>query len=376
MLVALTNDQKRIVLTSSFSKEKLQQLRTNKHFFCPQCKEPLQLKIGSIKIPHFAHVSKSKCDTYFSEGETAQHLLGKEQLYQMFLQLGFQVELEPYLAHLKQRPDLLVRSKNGRVYAIEFQCSSILPERFNERNAGYQRATITPIWVPATPVKQFTGCGIMKFSVNQHLQRFILSNKQQCYFMTYSPDKKEFLYVSNLHYIHGNTFLAKVQTLSLSDQRFPFYIPKLLTKKEFTQYLNAYYCMKERYLRSRVAFSRKGVNDLFLRSLYELRLTSSSLPNFIGVPIKGGEMIKIFSVEWQVSLFYFLHINNLSIPSFNERHIGYFLKWMKLQASSEMISVVKRYHYLLQKLNVENVYSFVSPLNLLNQLYSQFLANK
>ena len=87
-------------------------------------------------------------------------------------------------------------------------------------------------------------------------------------------------------------------------------------------------------------------------------------------------MIKSFSAEWQAPLFYFLHMNNISIPTFNERHIGYFLKWMKLQTSSEMIPVVKRYHSLLQKLNVENVYSFVSPLNLLNQLYSQFLANK
>lgn len=375
MLVALTNNQERVVLTSSFSKGTLQQLRSNKQFYCPQCKEPMQLKVGSIKIPHFAHISKSKCDDYFSEGETEQHLLGKEQLYQMFLQLGLQVELEPYLANLKQRPDLLVTGKRGQAYAVEFQCSSILTKRFNERNKGYLSETILPIWIPATPVNKFVSSGILKLSVNQHLQKFILSSKQQRYLMMYSPYKKEFTYLSNLLYVNGNTFLSKVKTISLNDQRFPFYLPKPVSKKEFIQYLNAYYFMQDRYLHSRITFNRKGVNDRLMRSIYELRLEKNSLPNFIGVPIRGCQAIKNFSLEWQAPLFYFTHMNSIPISSFNEQFIFYFLKWMRLQVSTETVNVVKRYCLLLQKLNVENVYSVVSPMNLLNQLYSQFLAN-
>ncbi|WP_455565417.1 competence protein CoiA family protein [Lysinibacillus irui] len=37
-------------------------------FFCPQCLEPVQLKIGHSKIPHFAHLTNNKCSQLFQKG--------------------------------------------------------------------------------------------------------------------------------------------------------------------------------------------------------------------------------------------------------------------------------------------------------------------
>ena len=49
---------------------------------------------------------------FFSEGESQEHLLGKQQLY-IFLQKHIEdVELEPYFKMLSQRPDLLVTTGN------------------------------------------------------------------------------------------------------------------------------------------------------------------------------------------------------------------------------------------------------------------------
>lgn len=44
-------------------------------YFCPSCLETVVLKHGQLKIAHFAH-RKHGCYA-FSEGETAEHLAGK-----------------------------------------------------------------------------------------------------------------------------------------------------------------------------------------------------------------------------------------------------------------------------------------------------------
>ncbi|MFJ8234587.1 competence protein CoiA [Ureibacillus sp. NPDC094379] len=376
MLVALTDQNERFVLKTSMPHEYLKQLRQTSIFYCPQCKEPLQFKIGTLKIPHFAHLSKNKCEQHFSDGESEQHLLGKEQLYEFFQAYQLKVELEPYLPNLKQRPDLLVTAYNGTRYAIEFQCSSITTERLNERNKGYHSEKIKPIWIPQTPVKKnFKKNGIQAFSINHNLQQFILFNGQQSYLITYSPLLQEFIYLSNLLHVSGNLYLTKVQALKVDQQRFPFYLTKQLTSNEFFLYMKAYDDLKARYMRSRVLVSRKGVQDLFLRSIYELRLNINSLPIFIGVPLKGNEAMNIFSTEWQAILLYFGHLHEVPISMMKRSLIRYFLKWANLPETENALKIVEVYCDFLQQLKIENVYSSVSSDRLVFQLYNQFLAN-
>lgn len=374
MLVALTKQQERFVINTGIPQTTLKQLRENTLFYCPQCHEKLQLKIGSVKIPHFAHFSKSNCESHFAESESEQHLLGKEQLFQLFLSLNLQVELEPYLSSLQQRPDLLVSVDHQTKFAVEFQCSSLKNERFHERNAGYKKERITPIWIPATPVNKCIESGIFKISLPHHLQQFILSTKNQKYLITYNPYSYQFYYVSNLLYVSGNTYLAKGQSLPVMNQKFPFYLPKLLSRSEFSSYLLAYFSIKEKYLGARVLLNRKGVNDLFLRSIYDLRIGINSLPNFIGVPMRGNEAIRLFSVEWQAALFYFTYQNRLSVTAMSSQAIHYFLKWAKLEETSSAFSAVQNYCHLLKTLSVQHAYSTVSNDQLSNALYSQFLA--
>lgn len=374
MLVAITDQNERFVLQTSMSKDSLRQLRKERQFYCPQCKNNVQLKIGEIKIPHFAHLKVSSCESQFSEGESEQHLLGKEHLYQLFLKLGYEVELESYIPTLQQRPDLLVKTKEEKTIAIEFQCSNISSDYLQSRNTGYKLENIQPIWIPYTPQRTNLSTGMKIISLSEQLQQFVLSTKNQRYVVTYNPHQKQFIYFSNLLHIRDNQYLCKIQCLPLERQVFPFYLPKNLTRNEFLYYFKTYLDSKVRFLSYRIFTSRKGVNDLFLRSVYELRLSYSSIPTYIGVPLKGNESLKVFAVEWQASLFYFAHFNRLQINTLDKKAIQYFLKWAKLDVSEHSISIVSDYINLLNELNIHHVYNSVENEKILESLYTQFLA--
>lgn len=52
---------------------------SEKVLYCPGCRGKVIYKKGSMTLPHFAHVSLEACES-FSEGESAEHLAGKELL--------------------------------------------------------------------------------------------------------------------------------------------------------------------------------------------------------------------------------------------------------------------------------------------------------
>ena len=61
-----------------------------------------------------------------------------------------QVNLEPYLKELSQRPDLLVTIDEEQ-FAVEFQCSTISHEKWQQRTMGYERNDIQAIWLFKLP---------------------------------------------------------------------------------------------------------------------------------------------------------------------------------------------------------------------------------
>lgn len=373
MLVAQNSKQKLILLHSTIPREKLIKWKKTEQFFCPQCKESVTLKVGNVKIPHFAHYSNHQCNGNFSEGESINHLLGKEQLFDLFNSLKLPVQLEPYLKVLQQRPDLLI-SYNDHLYAIEFQCSPIDDEKFSSRNEGYHSTEIKPIWIPHTPQNLEAEMGITKISIPNGLRKYIHHYKNQFYILSLYPQKKRFYYLSNLLHVKGNTFLTKIMSLPTSKQHFPFYLPSPLTDKEFTAYILAYNNIKKAYLKNRLYFNRQGVQDIFLRSIYELRLPMHKLPIFLGIPLKGNEHLSLFAVEWQTALFYFLHLQEKTVSEMDDEKIVQFLNWTRMPPSREGIQVVKTYCTILKNLSIESLASSVSQEELERELYRQFLA--
>ena len=112
-------------------------------YFCPACESLVILKSGPIMINHFAHQSLNHCENR-SENESAQHLSLKLKLFNWLNRCrSTKVELEKYLPHLEQTPDLLVNEN----IAIEVQCSSLSLKRLSERTKNYQRCGIKVIWL-------------------------------------------------------------------------------------------------------------------------------------------------------------------------------------------------------------------------------------
>ncbi len=130
MLIAETKDGQKIEASDLT-------MKPTETLFCPGCKEPVMLKKGTLKLPHFAHFAHAACAS-FSEGETREHLSNKF-LLQVWSGTG---KLEAYLPQLKQRPDLLVDR-----LAIEVQCSPLSLERMIERTQNYQRHGYFPWWL-------------------------------------------------------------------------------------------------------------------------------------------------------------------------------------------------------------------------------------
>lgn len=132
-------------------------------YLCPACRHPVQYRRGKVKIAHFAHLPGANCTV--SEGETTEHLAGKQQLLEWLSALGEVPQLEVYLPAINQRPDLLL--KRSRI-AVEFQCSPLTEQRLRERNTGYRQLGIRPIWILGRPYRH----RLSKAKVAQFTQYF------------------------------------------------------------------------------------------------------------------------------------------------------------------------------------------------------------
>ena len=193
ILTAKTEEGKLIVLTPELERERLRKWRKLRLFFCPQCNFPVQLKVGDITIPHFAHLKDSVCTTLFSEGESHNHLQGKQQLYGFFQKYAQLVELEPFLKTVSQRPDILVTTKSESI-PIEFQCSTIPVTDIESRSAGYRSIEMKPIWILHTPAKFSTlPVGVGTFYFSRFHESFLTHTSPEGYLLlTYNPQTERF----------------------------------------------------------------------------------------------------------------------------------------------------------------------------------------
>jgi len=373
MLVAIM-DNKYISLTGDYSREQLLRLRKQRKFICPQCKSELQLKVGKVKTPHFAHLPDAVCHNLFSEGESETHLLGKLALYDFFKKANKNVLLEPYLSTLDQRPDLFVKDQNG-LYAIEFQCSTIDSDLFLKRNLGYIENGIQPFWLLKTPIKYDDEMSrITVVSLSKFEQQFIIDDEHNHYLLTFHPQTKTFLYFSHLMHLKNNQFISELHRLPLQYQVFPFLKPKIASFSQFLLMLKIYKKRTQTYVENKIYTSSKGVNDILLRSIYELKLNRYLLPIFIGVPTKYAVYMEMAAVEWQTALFYYCKIHKQPVLQFTIYDMKHFIKWLNLEPSNEKIQAINSYIQLLKELGINDVNLKISEQIVFEKLYKQLVA--
>jgi len=367
MLMAY-NELQQIFLPYEYSREALQRYRRQMKFYCPQCQQPVQLKIGQYNIPHFAHIANSNCERLFAEGESKLHLQGKVQLFEWLKKLGHTVKLEPYLQKLAQRPDMLLVKERQQI-AIEFQCSTISHEKWQLRTSGYEKNFIQPLWLFQTPQKRSTQ-GIQKISISPIMQKIINVTAQGlAYLVTYDANTSRFIYWTNLLHVQGHTFIGKVQELTINKQHFPFYEPKPITKEEFQLYWQLYKKHCKQFVYQRLLHSKNGVQDSFLRSNYELRFTLTAMPDYVGVPVKDAEAIPMFSIEWQTIFLYFCRRLQLEPHELDERTMRSFLTEQNVAVTNQAVQAIKNYGMVLAESYKEDRFS-----NICEQMYAHLFA--
>ena len=294
ILTAKTENEQIIYLTENYSRQDLLAMRSSHKFTCPDCGNPLLLKVGDIKTAHFAHKSHSGCDS-FSEPESSLHLEGKLLLHQFFTNKSFPVELEKYLPEIRQRADLLVDGQT----VIEFQCSPISANDVLRRSAAYSGLGLKPTWIFG--IKETPADSIQIIRLMEYQKEMLIRQDHSKHLLLLNPEAGQFNYYSNLFHISGNRWVGKVRGLPLAKQTFPFAAPKNLNRKDFETVCTVFAQARSRFIRSQL-FAKNRYQNPFWLLCYKMGLDVRNFPASIGVPILGSECIAEHAVIWQLKV--------------------------------------------------------------------------
>lgn len=378
ILTACTKEGKLIILTEDYRRTELREWRQTEKFYCPQCENIVHLKVGDVVIPHFAHQKRSTCTSTFAEGESPQHLSGKRLLYQLLSARADHVILEPVIREIAQRPDLLVTAQNVQI-PIEFQCSTIPLSLLQLRTEGFRRIGMDPVWILHTPVKlinQPLGIGIVQLSKFQ--EWFIQKNPPEgnC-LLTFNPQTKSFHYFSHLMHVTGQRYIGIHQTLPIRFQQFPFAQPKILEMAQLHAYVVHYNSLREKGLQQSILLNRKGVQNPFLKSCYELRVVPVELPKWIGIPTHKSDAFREADYDWQLRLIHFMRRGGMKPTHMRNRDIERFVQQFKNPTTLKVSACREYINFLNQHKLGSDVNETEYDENLIMKLISaRFLAKE
>ncbi|MCM3610612.1 competence protein CoiA [Planococcus sp. MERTA32b] len=293
ILVAKAEDGQLIYLTKPRNPNELRRLKTDNRFFCPDCGTAVLLKIGDIKIPHFAHKSSAACGS--GEPESSLHLQGKILLHQFFIDKKMSAEMEIYIPEIRQRADVLVDRKS----VIEFQCSPIASSDVARRSAAYASQGLHFTWIAG--VTEFRENKVQVLHIKEYQKEMLLQKGCLSYLLLLNPETEQFLYFSNLFHISGGRWVGKVASMPVSRQSYPFAVPKPLSGKEFDTVCAVFSKARNAYIKAQF-FARNRYKNPFWLLCYELGLDMRELPETIGVPFRGADCILDHPVIWQLKV--------------------------------------------------------------------------
>ena len=276
-----------------YSRSEIEKQR-HEEFFCPCCEGRVYLKIGTMKIPHFAHKSHTFCRAD-AEGESLEHLQGKKQLFEWLRQSGMDVQMEKYFPEFKQRADLYI-VHNGQGYAIEFQCSVVSQQIIQKRTQHYLQHQIIPLWILNSKL-------VKKKKQNEYslssFQYFCSSGTiLQPKLLTYSPTQKQFTLLQQLlPFSTRNTF---AYPMIISQERLTFV--QLIQKSNIVSIDSMMWMKKKQSWRAHV-LTHANFQDSFVRAMYENKIDVVSFPMEIGLPVPYIHLYETNAVVWQFWLY-------------------------------------------------------------------------
>lgn len=360
----------------------LRELRKTESFYCPECDERVLLKVGKIKIPHFAHEKGAVCSEKY-ERESEYHLKGKLSLYKWLQQQGLSPQLEPYYKEIAQRPDIGY-TYNGLSYALEYQCSTIPEELFVKRTESYYYANITPIWIIGGKNIKRKSQNLAALSRFDYL--FLTQSSSGTWFLpAYCPVTNNLILIHHIMPISVKHSLAQFSIATLSNST----ISNLLNPgSRHSNRLDDW--IKEIRKAKNITIPLYGsVHNKFLQELYTHSLTPSLLPPEIGLPVPHLHFIETPAIEWQSYLFmdvlkqYKLISMGQILHSFKRRVRNRDIKIRQLPQAREgsALMAVKEYIDLLVQIKTlkpagQNSFKMVKPIIVDETIGNQYESEK
>ena len=295
MLQAKSKDG-RIITLASLTKQEISKAR-QAEFFCPTCNESLLVKAGVKTIAHFAHRTESECSSN-DHGEGPYHEQGKLMLFQWLKSQGIGVELEKYLPEISQRPDIFV-SLNHRRIAIEYQCARIPVDILNSRNAGYNKAGITPIWILGA--NHFKRIRQKHFHIDQFILSFMhrFSTEFPLTLYFFCPHTRQFITIQHIQITTPRNAIGQFRFTNLSEMN----VTNLFIKQQSHE-LGLFELWKKEKQAFRLQQNNRlyGAELAWHKWLYKKRTHKEQLPSIVHLPVCGQYLMKTKLGNWQSRL--------------------------------------------------------------------------
>ena len=258
---------------------------------CPACRGRVIYRAGPRTIPHFAHLTKEDCQAA-SESETADHLTGKENLYRWLSDCHIDVELERYLAVIKQRPDLYVKTKD-LTYAIEYQCSHIHENLFLKRTFGYLNSDVTPVWIFHSHFIKRKGVCLWRLN---SILKAALRRSSSPFLLFHDPKHPDYL-IAVVNIIPASTELYFGQKICVKLSDYANLESILSPPMQEFSYINDWFKKRKIQLMNEIRY--KGLQSKLLNELYQAGISPYEVPEFVGIPLFSACQYGVPAIFWQ-----------------------------------------------------------------------------
>lgn len=294
MLVAYDEEGKKVVLTPYVKRGMLLQLRKEKNFYCPVCQHDLLLKVGTKKIPHFAHQKDSVCS--LNHGESIAHMEGKYKLYEWLASQMKKVELEKYIKPIEQRADVYFDSDGNKV-AIEFQRSHLPQALFLQRTSGYHEQDIHVLWLFGS--NHWNRNSTYSSKINTFLALGTMYTSKGFMLLFYCEQADVFLQLSPLfsfspQLVYSSVTFFKRNTTS-------FYDIFQINDVPYRSIISAWNKKKKKYRLYGHHYFYPHFSS-FVCLLRKQALPPGCFPSEAGIPLQHGYTIETHAIIWQTYL--------------------------------------------------------------------------
>jgi competence CoiA-like predicted nuclease len=284
------------VAEKKWSKDGLLKLRDRTNFICPTCSNELELKIGTVITAHFAHKKFTSC-TMNSESESQYHLKGKLDLYEWLQNQSKldDVQLEPYLSGIKQRPDILFRNGKEKI-PIEFQCSPIDSRILIKRSLKYDEKDLKVLWLLGAKSIKRTGAMSFQLSSFQWLFARMSKRSDPPYIYSYCSDLKSFIILHTIIPFSPRSAFANHLKIPIHSINYHELITHHPSKKKF---ISAWIDKIRRFRLNSTAYKARDASSLNMFLYQTKQIPLAYLPSLAFLPLNSSYLIESPVYVWQ-----------------------------------------------------------------------------